>query len=83
MIEYTGKIPGNRYEGLIRLTNIKQGVDNISFFGIIRIDRDEISRVIVVIGDLTITPLNLNDSNPEEVREFYRQKGSKYNFISK
>lgn len=56
MIEYTGKIPGNRYEELIRLTNIKQCVDNINSFGIIQIDRDEISRVIVVMGDLTITP---------------------------
>ena len=54
VIEFTGKILGNRYEELIRLTNIKQCVDNINSFGIIRIDRDEISRAIVVKCDLTI-----------------------------
>lgn len=53
-IEFTGKILRSRYKELIRLTNIKQCVDNINDLGIVRIDRDQISRASVLKCDLTI-----------------------------
>lgn len=53
VIEFTGKILGSRYPELIRLTNIKQCIDNINALGIISIDRNEISHAKVVKCDLT------------------------------
>lgn len=54
VIEFTGKILGKRYPELIRLTNIRQCVENINAMGIIIIDKDAIMSAEVLKCDLTI-----------------------------
>lgn len=54
VIEFTGKILGERYKELIRLTNIKQCIDNINALRIVKINREEFIHADVLKCDPTI-----------------------------
>ena len=54
VIEFTGKILGERYKELIRLTNIKQCIDNINALRIVKINRKEFIHADVLKCDPTI-----------------------------
>ena len=54
VIEFTGKILGERYKELIRLTNIKQCIDNINVLRIVKINREEFIHAEVLKCDPTI-----------------------------
>ena len=54
VIEFTGKILGERYKELIRLTNIKQCIDNINALRIVTVNREEFIHAEVLKCDPTI-----------------------------
>lgn len=55
VIEFTGKILGERYKELIRLTNIKQCIDNINALRIVKINREEFIHADVLNATLPLT----------------------------
>lgn len=54
VFEFTGKILGERYKELIRLTNINQCIDNINALRIVKVNREEFIHADVLKCDPTI-----------------------------